>query len=49
LYTLYEPDGEHPQFLDQWLKRQATIGKILKSDSREDVTVQKRERIKFDD
>ena len=49
LYTLYEPDGEHPQFLQAWLKRQETIGKIIKSDSWGDITVQKRERIKFDD
>jgi 4-amino-4-deoxy-L-arabinose transferase-like glycosyltransferase len=49
LYTLYEPDGEHPQFLTNWLKRQDTIGKIVKSDFWGDITVQKRERIKFND
>ncbi len=49
LYTLYEPDGEHPQFLQAWLKRQDTIGRTLKSDSWGDITVQKRERIKFND
>jgi 4-amino-4-deoxy-L-arabinose transferase-like glycosyltransferase len=49
LYTLYEPDGEHPQFLGNWLKRQNTIGRIIKSDFWGDITVQKRERIKFND
>jgi 4-amino-4-deoxy-L-arabinose transferase-like glycosyltransferase len=49
LYTLYEPDGEHPQFLQAWQKRQDTIGKIVKSDFWGGITVQKRERIKFDD
>jgi hypothetical protein len=45
LFTLYEPDGDHPQFLESWLKRQATIGRILESDNWGDITVQKRERI----
>lgn len=47
LYTLYESDGEHPQFLTKWLKRQETIGRIVESDSWGDITVQKRERINF--
>jgi len=49
LYTLYEPDGEHPQFLKAWLKRQDTIGKVISEHFWGDITVQKRERIKFDD
>jgi 4-amino-4-deoxy-L-arabinose transferase-like glycosyltransferase len=48
LYTLYEPDSEHPQFLDSWLKRQAGIGKIVKSESWGDITVQKRERLVYE-
>lgn len=49
LYTLYEPDGEHPQFLKAWLNRQDTIGKIIKNDYEwGDITVQKRERIKYE-
>ena len=44
LYTLAEPDGEHPQFLTQWLARQDRIGKIVKNYSWGDITVQKRER-----
>jgi len=48
LYTLYEPDGEHPQFLKSWLERQDTIGKIEEGYSWGDITVQKRERIKYE-
>jgi len=48
LYTLYEPDGEHPQFLKAWLERQDTIGKIEDDYSWGDITVQKRERIKYE-
>lgn len=48
LYTLYEPDGNHPEFLNKWLKRQETIGKILKSEEWGDITVQERERIKYE-
>lgn len=48
LYTLYEPDGEHPQFLKAWLARQDGIGKIIKQYSWGDITVQKRERIKYE-
>lgn len=48
LYTLYEPDGEHPQFLQGWLLRQDTIGKVIKSDFWGDITVQKRERISYE-
>ena len=49
LYTLHEPDGEHPQFLKAWLERQDGIGKINKEYSWGDITVQKRERIIYDD
>lgn len=49
LYTLYEPDGEHPQFLKAWLERQDGIGKINKEHFWGDITVQKRERILYDD
>ncbi len=45
LYTLEEPDGEHPQFLAGWMKRQDSLGKIIKSYSWGDISVQKRERI----
>lgn len=45
LYTLYEPDGEHPQFLKAWLKRQDGIGKILKSYSWGGITIDERVRI----
>ncbi|RJR23684.1 hypothetical protein C4578_03990 [Candidatus Microgenomates bacterium] len=48
LYTLYEPDGEHPQFLEGWLLRQDTIGKVVKSDFWGDITVQKRERVMYE-
>lgn len=44
LYTLAEPDGEHPQFLQNWLERQDKIGRIVKTDSWGDITVHKRER-----
>jgi len=49
LYTLYEPDGEHPQFLKAWLERQDSIGKIQEEYSWGDITVQKRERIKYEE
>lgn len=48
LYTLYEPDKEHPQLLVAWLKRQDTIGKIAKTYFYGGITVQKRERIKYE-
>jgi len=48
LYTLEEPDGEHPQFLVAWLKRQEEIGRIVKEYSWGDITVQKRERVKYE-
>lgn len=48
LYTLYESDKEHPQYLQAWLARQDGIGKITKQYSWGDITVQKRERIKYD-
>jgi len=47
LYTLYEPDHEHPFFLEAWLERQEGIGKIIKSDFYGDITVQKRESLKL--
>ncbi len=48
LYTLYEPDNEHPQFLEAWMQRQDGIGRIVKEDFFGDITVQKRERIKYE-
>ncbi len=45
LYTLEEPDGEHPQLLTNWLKRQDNLGKIIKDYSWGDISVQRRERI----
>ncbi|HUV71537.1 MAG TPA: glycosyltransferase family 39 protein [Clostridia bacterium] len=50
LYTLYEPDGEHPQFLEKWLARQDSLAKIIKADYFwGDITVQKRERLNFNE
>jgi 4-amino-4-deoxy-L-arabinose transferase-like glycosyltransferase len=46
LYTLKEPDGEHPQYLSAWEKRQDTIGNLTNSDRFGGVTVEKRTRIK---
>lgn len=48
LYTLSEPDREHPQFLKAWLERQDGIGKIMDEYFWGDITVQKRERIKYE-
>lgn len=48
LYTLQEPDGEHPQFLKAWLERQDTIGRIEYDYFWGDITVQKRSRIKYE-
>jgi len=45
LYTLYEPDSQHPNLLENWLVRQDTIGKIERSNFWGEITVQKRERI----
>lgn len=48
LYTIYEPDADHPYFLDAWLKRQDGIGKMVKDYSWGSVTVQKRDRVKYE-
>lgn len=48
LYTLSEPDDGHPQFLKAWLERQDGIGRIEKSYFWGSITVQKRERIKYE-
>lgn len=48
LYTLAEPDGEHPQFLQAWRQRQDGIGIIKDSYFWGDITVEKRERILYD-
>ena len=45
LFTLYEVDEQHPQFLDNWLKRQSTIGKIEEETRFGGITVQRRTRI----
>jgi 4-amino-4-deoxy-L-arabinose transferase-like glycosyltransferase len=44
LYTLYEEDSSHPNFLKNWLNRQETVGKILDQERFGDVTIQRRER-----
>jgi 4-amino-4-deoxy-L-arabinose transferase-like glycosyltransferase len=49
LYTLAEPDGEHPEFLEKWLERQEKIGKIVKTDFWGDITVHKRERLIYEE
>jgi len=49
LYTLYEPDGEHPQFLNAWLKRQNSFSKVIEEYFWGDITVQKRERFKLNE
>ncbi len=49
LYTLYEPDLEHPQFLQSWLERQDKIGKIEKEYNWGDITVHKRRRIIYEE
>lgn len=48
LYTIYEVDPPHPERLDVWLKRQSTIGKILKEEKFGGIVVQERERIKYE-
>lgn len=45
LYTLYEVDPPHPERLQAWLKRQASIGNINKEDTFGGITVQERTRI----
>jgi len=44
LYTLLEPDFEHPQLRDTWLVRQSTIGSIETEKAFGPVTVQRRQR-----
>lgn len=48
LYTICEPDSEHPYFLKAWLERQDGIGKMIKDYSWGSITVQKRERVKYE-
>lgn len=45
LYTIYEIDPPHPERLDTWLKRQATIGKVEQEIRFGGITVQRRSRI----
>ena len=45
LYTLYEVDPPHPERLEAWLKRQATIGKIIDGEKFGGITVQRRQRL----
>ncbi len=47
LYTLYEVDPDHPERLDAWLKRQESIGKVVKTEKFGGITVEERKRIKF--
>ena len=44
LYTLYEVDPPHPERLEVWLKRQATIGKVEEEQSFGGIVVQRRKR-----
>lgn len=44
LYTLREPDGEHPQFLAKWMVRQAGIGTIDKTTSFGSIIIERRIR-----
>lgn len=46
LYTLYEVDPPHPERLNAWLDRQKGIGKLIKEEKFEGITVQERVRIK---
>jgi len=45
LYTLYEVDPPHPERLEVWLKRQATIGKVEEEKAYGGIIVQRRKRI----
>lgn len=45
LYTLLEPDNDHPQLREKWLTRQDTIGKIDQSLSLGPILVQRRIRL----
>lgn len=49
LYTIHEGDFEKPERETKWLKRQDGIGKVLEMRKFGGVTVEKRERIKYDD
>lgn len=46
LYTLYESDPPHPERLQEWLDRQAGIGKIEEEQVFGGITVQRRTRLK---
>ena len=45
LYTLYEVDPPHPERLEVWLKRQATIGMVEEEAAFGGIVVQRRKRI----
>lgn len=45
LYTLYEVDPPHPERLEAWLKRQATIGRVEEEKAYGGIVVQRRKRI----
>ena len=49
LYTLYEVDPPHPERLEAWLERQKGIGIVEEEASFGGVTVQRRERIVYED
>lgn len=48
LYTLREPDSEHPQFLAAWLTRQDTIGRIETTVKVDSLTIDRRIRLPND-
>lgn len=48
LYTLYEIDPPHPERLQAWLDRQKVIGKVVEEVKFGGITVQRRDRIKYD-
>lgn len=45
LYTIYEIDPPHPERLEAWMKRQATIGRVSEEFKSGGITVQRRTRI----
>jgi len=49
LYTLSEPNSWSPELLQAWYRRQDGIGKITKAYSWGNITVERRQRIKFYD
>ncbi len=49
LYTLYEVDPPHPERLENWLKRQDGIGKVVKRVRFGGITVEKRIRLSADE